>query len=688
MTYRPRRARGIWMSLVLLFSLYSTRAQDDTLRIQRLDEVQIGGSYFRSEVGSAAVQTITARQMQNLPTLQLSDALKYMSGVVVKDYGGIGGMKTISVRGLGAQHTGVSYDDLPLTDCQTGQIDLGKLTLEHVGSVSLVIGEDLIFTPARLLSYSNIIHVKTLDLLPSPGVSASVSLMAGSYGLLSGQFFVQQCHQSRKTKNRHLIWNLSGNALSSQGDYPFVMHYGGENDSTSLERRSNSAVRNGNVEANLIYKPDMHQKLHIKLYGYASQRGLPASTVYYNLSSHQHIRNINPFAQLSYQNLISPRWSYKLLAKFNYDYTHYVDSAYLNEEGILSNIYHQYEGYISNCMKYSPFMKNNYEDSSSHPINLHLSLSNDLVYNQLEGNSLDYTHPQRFTTYTALSLLYFNSLLRINGNLLLTTVNNRVGEDLDLKDYIHLSPSLSLSMQLGKPLRIRAFYKNTFRMPTFNDLYYREVGNLDLDPEKAHQWNLGLQLVEQHLASGKILLSASVDGYYNLVKDKIVAFPARNLFSWTMLNYGTVWIAGAEVNAQLQYKFVKICYLRVNGNCTYQKAIDRTDPESRTFNHQIPYTPLWSGSVGASIETPWITLSYALILCGKRYALPQNIPANEVEGYADHSITLGHTFTLSPKASLGIKCELLNLANNNYEVIRNYPMQGFSWRLKVVMNWK
>ena len=149
-----------------------------------------------------------------------------------------------------------------------------------------------------------------------------------------------------------------------------------------------------------------------------------------------------------------------------------------------------------------------------------------------------------------------------------------------------------------------------------------------------------------------------------------------------MLNYGTVWIAGAEANANLEYQFVKKYYLRFNGNCTYQKAVDRTDPTGKTFNHQIPYTPVWSGSTSLGFETPWITITYAVILCGKRYALGENIPANEVLGYVDHSITLSHEFDIR-QTKLGLKLELLNLANQNYLIIRNYPMQGFGLRGRI-----
>ena len=67
----------------------------------------------------------------------------------------------------------------------------------------------------------------------------------------------------------------------------------------------------------------------------------------------------------------------------------------------------------------------------------------------------------------------------------------------------------------------------------------------------------------------------------------------------------------------------------------------------------------------------------------KRYALSQNVPANEVPGYFDDSITLSHDFNFR-NSTLGLKLELLNIADNHYEIIRNYPMQGFGLRFKVV----
>ena len=236
-TYDVRQCIVTVLLLLLTMSVFSQQA--DSVQQRRLDEVIIATEQpVRIAADAAAVQQLSVKQIATLPTLQLSDALKYMSGVVVKDYGGTGGMKTVSVRGLGAQHTGVVYDGIPLTDCQTGQIDLGRLSLDNVHDIALEIGINAgIFVPARLFSYSNLLKINTLSKIPDKPVHVKVGLTAGLYGLWSPQLLFENYIKSRKRPDRYMVWNLAASYLTSKGNYPYILHYGGITDSLSRERR-------------------------------------------------------------------------------------------------------------------------------------------------------------------------------------------------------------------------------------------------------------------------------------------------------------------------------------------------------------------------------------------------------------------------------------------------------------------
>ena len=59
--------------------------------VQALDEVVVKAM---QEV--TPHQSINYQQLQNLPSNNVADALKYMAGVQIKDYGGLGGQKTVN----------------------------------------------------------------------------------------------------------------------------------------------------------------------------------------------------------------------------------------------------------------------------------------------------------------------------------------------------------------------------------------------------------------------------------------------------------------------------------------------------------------------------------------------------------------------------------------------------------------
>ena len=103
--------------------------------IQHLQEVTIMSIQPSRTIATS--QTLQGRDLQALSSTSVADALKYFAGVQIKDYGGLGGLKTINVRSLGAQHVGIYVDGIRITNAQNGTVDLGKFSLSSMESVSL-----------------------------------------------------------------------------------------------------------------------------------------------------------------------------------------------------------------------------------------------------------------------------------------------------------------------------------------------------------------------------------------------------------------------------------------------------------------------------------------------------------------------------------------------------------------------
>ena len=106
----------------LLFPFAALYAQVDTTTYHQLSGVEVLGKVRPSTTReSTPLQVMDKAGIERLGVQDLSEAVKRFSGVTVQDYGGIGGLKTVSVRSLGAKHTAVCYDGVTVTDAQSGQ---------------------------------------------------------------------------------------------------------------------------------------------------------------------------------------------------------------------------------------------------------------------------------------------------------------------------------------------------------------------------------------------------------------------------------------------------------------------------------------------------------------------------------------------------------------------------------------
>ncbi len=668
------------LCLMTVISLRINYAEDriDTLKTYQIDEIIITEQYRNTEARSSSpLQIISPSQISKLNVVQVSDAVKHFSGVTVKDYGGIGGLKTVSVRSLGAAHTAVSYDGIAITDMQTGQIDIGRFSLDNVDILSLHNGQsENIFQPARLFASASLLNIHSRKPIFSVNKSFSgkVSLKAGSFGFINSSFLYNQ------KINKTLATTLSGEWLSAYGEYPYILEHSYLGDGTSsLEKRKNSDVQNFRIETALHAAFSDKESAYLKLYFYNSERGLPGGTILYNEGAFtsQRIQDNTFFVQSHYEKDFSQQFSLQLNAKYHHGYLHYLDTIVHNSYGYEESFFTQNEYYLSASTLYRAFSKVSFSFSTDAAVNN--------MFARFENEALtnEFAKPIRYSQLSVLAAKYVDEHILATGSLLSTIVSEKVsyGDAAPLRN--RLSPYLSF---VYKPFsqtdfRVRSFYKNIFRLPTFNDLYYARIGNVNLRPENTNQFNLGLTYAS-NFKGNLPQLSITADIYRNYVKDKIVAMPTKNLFKWTMLNLGKLEITGLDLNAETKINLAKKINLVIGGTYTYQRAIDITEKGNSTYGHQIPYTPRISGSGRMALETPWLDLAYSVLWSGKRYALFQNYAENRLPSYSDHSLSASKDINLNDKF-LSFNLGVLNILNENYAIVKWFPMPGRSVRVAI-----
>ena len=216
-------------------------------------------------------------------------------------------------------------------------------------------------------------------------------------------------------------------------------------------------------------------------------------------------------------------------------------------------------------------------------------------------------------------------------------------------------------------------------MPTFNDLYYTDIGNKYLKPEYTTQYDGGIVYRKNWEQKFFRSLEIQADGYYNLVTNKIVAYPTGQQFRWTMLNLGRVEIRGCDIAAQGNVQWnkvglnVRLCY-------TYQKAQDFTDPEENYYGDQIPYIPHHSGSVLLAVDWKKWNFNYSFIYTGERYSQSENTILTRLQPRYTNDLSASRTFAIK-QVNCRITGEINNLFNQYYDVVANYPMPGINFKI-------
>ena len=643
-------------SFLLLLCPLSMAAQTITNdSTQTIDEVVVKGFRIpRNVLASTPIQTLSHSDMERLGIHDMGDALKRFTGVQVKDYGGVGGMKTVNIRGLGAGHTGVTYDGVQVGDCQSGQVDLSRFTLDNVSLVSLQIGqEDNIYQSAKAYTSAGLINISTLQGVSDRKPHLTTTLRTGSYGLFSPSLLYHQ-QFSRLGIGAYTSYERA------DGVYWFTLKNGIK---TIHERRNNSDIQTWRGELNMSYQVTDKQTLQWKAYGFTSNRGLPGPVIYDNTYSAERLKDKNVFTQMLYENRFSNRIKMKAAAKWNYSWSRYSD---IPASGYKEDTYRQNETYLTATLWTNPLQ------------GLNLSFAQDYAHNHLSMTLPKAANPTRNSLWTALAANYQTGAFSVNASLLTTNIYERVKQGNASNGFHRLSPAFSMQWRCLQDFRLRFGYKDIFRTPTLNELYYTGIGNRHLNPEKSRMWNLGATY--SHTFNRTLQFSLTADGYFGNVTDKIIAVP--KMFYWQMMNAGKVRQLGLDVSANIEKRWGNDWTVSATGSYSYLSATDRTDPSELSYGDQIAYTPHHSGSTNILIHSPWLDFGYNVLLMGERYTLGYNIPHNRMSAFTDHSITLSREFNIN-KQQLRVQLDVRNLGNKNYEVVRFYPMPGTNWRLSV-----
>ena len=659
------------MTFCLLMTTHTSLATtnledaDSTLYSKSLSEVVITAQSYKDVIPA---QTLKGIELEALRSHSVADALRYFSGVQLKDYGGVGGIKTVNIRSMGTNHMGVYYNGIELGNAQNGQIDLGKYSLENIEAVSLYNGQKSdIFQSAREFGSAGSIYLTTRFPKFKDGEKCHLRV-----GLKVGSFDVFNPSLTFEYKlSRTLSMSFNAEWMNASGKYKF--RYRRVTPSGELAYDTTAVRENGDLDA-IRFEGGVHGFLpkgrwKVYLYHYNSERGVPGAIVNNVWRRGERLWDRNSFVQGMFEYDLTEKLQTKINAKYAFDYTRYVN----NDDKLIhvDNTYKQKEAYLSWANKYA-ILKN-----------WDVSMAYDFQWNGLS----EYMNVDRTTHWLSLATAFsLGDCFKVQASGLMTYVNEEQRDRDSAPDKVKFTPGVFLSYKpFKKPnFVVRAFYKHSYRMPTFNDLYYTDIGNAYLKPEMAIQYNVGVLYDLEQPDSWFKFFRIGADAYYNDIKDKIVAYPKGQQFRWTMLNLGKVEIKGIDAQLGATFGLPHEIDFTTKFQYTYQEAIDVTNPADNYYRHQIPYIPWHSGSAILMLDWKGWHLNYSFIYTGERYNQQENIRYNYTQPWYTSDISLMKEFKIK-SVNLKATAEVNNLFAQDYDVIINYPMPKRNYRFGIVV---
>lgn len=605
-------------------------------------------------------ERLSGERLKGLNTVSVADALRFFSGMQVKDYGGVGGIKTVNIRSMGSQHLGIYYDGVELGNAQNGQVDLGQYSMDNVGEVTVYNGQRSgIFQTASDFGSAGTVYIATrrpwFDSGETDHFRAKVKYGASDMLRVSGVW--EHRFSDRVTSS------VTAGVLTSSGKYKFRYRRKNYDGSTAYDTtavRENGDVQAVRAEAN-IYGQIRGGSWGAKLYTYHSTRGIPGAIVNNVWRRGERQGDSNTFLQGWWQRNMSDRYSMRILAKLASYRTHYINCDTTTQ--MVDNRYRQEEFYLS----------------TSHMAEIcrgwNVSACYDLRWSHLWSDMSPCYYPTRlhnlFSVATSADLRW----VKLQGSMLLNIVDDKLKDGPDPSLLTRWTPAVFVACYpFGTPaFSLRAYAKRSFRMPTFNDLYYADMGNSALRPETATQYNVGVLYERQYRGGMLQSMRLQADAYRNYIDDKITAYPKGQQFRWTMMNLGKVRITGTDISADATLRLPAGIAMTTRLQYTYQDARDVTNRNDSYYNDQIAYIPYHSGSLMLGMKWRRWSANYSFIYTGLRYSQQENILYNRLQPWYTSDLNIMRTLTLG-KTLMRVTLEINNLFSQDYDVILNYPM--------------
>ena len=686
----------------LLASFFASQlfSQPVDEEVTQLSEVVLTGQSPIKQVQKAAynVVAIEAQQLRNLNS-NAADMLARVSGVKMRETGGVGAEANINLNGFTGRHVRIFIDGVPMNEANAS-FRINNIPAELIERIEIYKGVvPVTFGADALGGAINVVTRKSRY----------------NYGNLSYTFGSFNTHKSTLNLGQFLTDNISVelNAYQNYSDNSykvFTEYLDLQTGTYSKEKRwfkrfhdryHNEAII-GRVN---IFDEKWADKLSFALNYSQEDKQLQNANLMQKVFGGKYRKSHNYSSSVEYEKKnILKGLSFFLTGRYDFTTTQNVDEearryswtgeyepmVTRGESQLQNTIFEGKTGYITSHLDYQLSEKHsfqlthtfsNYTRRNKNMLITNYTLDSDFMRRVNEKNISGLSY--KFTPSERWNILAFGKYYNtaVTGPVIISGQGSRAVYEEETHHTQAWGYGGATTYQLLKTLQTKISYEKSFRLPTDTELFGDgdlEIGNYKLKPENSNNLNVNLSY-QPVFKAHSLLVEAGFA--YRYIKDYIIRSiisAGANEGSAGSRNHGKVLNMGVDVTLRYFYKDI----FSVGGNLSYmnlrnKEEFTETGRPSAIYNDRLPNMPYLFGNADATCnigsliaKRDKLSLNYNLFFTEEFFTSWQSEGTKiKVPRQLSHDVSLTY-YTPNKRLSLSVEAKNITdeLLYDNYSL--------------------
>ena len=589
-------------------------AQKDS--IVALKEVIVSDSQLKnfSNTQSVAVlnDSIIAKNGASLTSL-----LNYNSVIYFKE-NGLGMVSSPSFRGTTAQQTAVIWNGININSQLIGQTDFNTITTRDYTSITVRSGGGSSIYGSSAMGGS--IHLNN-ELTFKNQFQNELFLSYGSFNTFLSNYKIN--FSNKKVANQ-----ISVSRNSSTNDYEYL--------DSKNKKNENGQFNNTSMNVSFGYKLNSNNILKFYSQVYDGERHFPL------FSSSENKTKYNDFTS---RNLLV--WSS-------------VIQSFVSTIKI---------GFLSEEYKYFSNIKNDFYsfgkvETALAKYDLSYQWKNKMLLNVV----LDYSKNQGKGT----------SLPMVKREIYSSSINfkHQIGSHFKYEASIRKEETASYKspvlFSVGTIYSPVSFYSvkfnlsRNYRIPTYNDLYWEDLGNTNLKAESSFQGEIGNVFTFKNWSFTGTFYRSEIEDMIRWIPKEDGNFKPENTAKVSIFGFesGLIWV-----------KTIHQHQIKWNATYGYSKSEDKA-----SFK-QLVYVPFHKMTASLAYSYKGFSANYQYLYNGKVFTRSDNDATEIIDWYAVSNMDFSYSLGKVSKYNLGFR--ILNLWNEKYQNVENRPLPGRNFNMYI-----